>query len=138
MVWEYLQQFWQSIVEVANYPVEFFQNIGNAVAGAIGGLFESFFHFFNDLGLIFYWLAEQLKFIFLGLLSPVSYVFNTIKFFWVSAFQTPETPELSYTFSENILAVFNSIPHWDIVSSILASIVILVMGLAIIRLFLRS
>jgi len=138
MVWNYLSQFWEAVVDVGEYTIEFFQSIGNAVAGAIGGLFDNTFHLISDIGLIFNWFSTQLKDIFLGILQPVSYIFNLLKSFWGTAFTTPTTPELNFTFPQGVLDVFNAIPHWSTVSTVLAGIIILVMGIGIIKLFLHS
>lgn len=138
MVWNYLSQFWEAVVGVGEYTIEFFQSIGNAVAGALGGLFDNTFHLISDIGLIFNWFSTQLKDIFLGVLQPISYIFNLLKSFWGTAFQTPATPELTYTFPQEVIDVFETIPHWSIISTILAGIIILVMGIALIRLFLNA
>ena len=138
MVWNYLSQFWEAVVGVGEYTIEFFQSIGNAVAGALGGLFDNTFHLISDIGLIFNWFSTQLKDIFLGILQPVSYIFNLLKSLWGTAFTTPTTPELNFTFQQGVLDVFNAIPHWSTVSTVLAGIIILVMGIGIIKLFLHS
>jgi hypothetical protein len=91
-----------------------------------------------DFIAFFQWLFANLKIIFTCLLSPISYVFNVIGHFWSSAFLTPPTPDLVYTFSPEVLAVFNSIPHWAIFTAILGAVIIVFGGIAILQLFLHT
>jgi hypothetical protein len=96
---------------------------------------DTFFHTITDLALFVQWLFANLKIIFTSLLSPVNYIFGVIRYFWSSAFLTPPTPDLVYTFSPQVLAVFNSIPHWAIFTSVLGAVIILTGGIAILKLF---
>jgi len=138
MVWGYLNQFWDLIVAVGEYPIEFFQNIGLAVAGAIGSFFDVIFHNINDVFVIVVWLGVELKTIFLAIISPVVYFFNIVRWFFATAFQTPELPEVSYTFSQEILDVFNTIPQWSVISLVLGAIVLMLGGVAILKLLLKT
>ena len=69
MIWGYLSEFWDNITEVVvstlgnsiTYTIEFFQSVGNAVAGAIGSLFDDLIHHIYDVFLVIYWLFEHLK-----------------------------------------------------------------------------
>ncbi|MDD5639022.1 MAG: hypothetical protein PHO28_03920 [Candidatus Pacebacteria bacterium] len=138
MIWDFFSQFWNLITEVGEYPIEFFQNIGIAVAGAIGSFFDVIFHSINDIFVFIGWLGYSLKTIFLSLLSPINYIINVLRFFFATAFSTPAEPEITYTFSEEILDVFNTIPHWEILASILGAIIILVFGISMLKLLLRT
>ncbi len=138
MIWEYLAQFWNLITEVGEYPIAFFQNIGIAVAGAIGGFFDVIFHNINDIFVLVAWLGYALKVIFTSLLSPIIYFFNVLRFFFATAFSTPATPEATYTFSSEVLAVFNTIPNWPIFASVLGAIIILICGIGCLKLLLRT
>jgi len=138
MVWDYLGQFWDLIVAVGEYPVAYFQNIGLAVAGAIGSFFDVIFHNINDVFVLFVWLGVSLKTIFLSILSPISYLFNIIRWFFTTAFQTPSIPEVNFIFSPDILEVFNTIPYWSVLSSVLGAIVLMLGGVAILKLILRT
>jgi hypothetical protein len=137
-MWSYFQQFWQQIVQVAEYPVEFFQNIGNAVAGAIGGFFDAIFHFLIDVFVFITWLFAGLKVIFLALLSPITYFFTTLRFTFSQAFSTPPAPDVSYTFSSGVLEVFQAIPHWQAIQVVCGVGLIVVLGIATIKLLLRT
>lgn len=138
MVWDYLGQFWDLIISVGEYPVAYFQNIGVAVAGAIGGFFDVIFHNINDFFVIFVWLGVALKTIFLSLLTPITYFFNIIRWFFSTAFQTPSIPEVSFNFSAEILDVFNSIPYWSVLSSVLGAVVLMLAGVAMLKLLLKT
>ena len=106
MVWDFFSQFWDLIVEVGEYPVAYFQNIGLAVAGAIGSFFDVIFHNINDVFVIVVWLGLAFKGIFLSIVSPIVYFFNIVRWFFTTAFQTPELPEVSYGITlQNILPV---------------------------------
>jgi hypothetical protein len=99
---------------------------------------DTFFHTITDLALFIQWLFANLKVIFTALLSPVNYIFSVIRYFWSSAFLTPPAPEFTYTFSPEVLAVFNSIPHWSIFVSVIGAVVIVFAGVAILKLFLHT
>jgi hypothetical protein len=99
---------------------------------------EVFFHTFTDALLFVGWFFANLKVIFTGLLAMANYIFLVIGHFLSTAFLAPPTPELGYTFSPAILAVFNSIPHWAILSGILGVVVVFAGGVAILKLFLHT
>jgi len=143
MTWYYLSEFWDLITEsfatqtaeIISYPVSFFQNIGNAVAGALGNIFDTFFHTFSDLVLFFSWTGEILGKILYKLGSPFVYVFNFLKNTFSIGFSTPDAPDLTYTFSTSTLAVFDAIPHWQTLTTILGIAFTLFVGIAIFKLF---
>jgi len=138
MSWGFLSEFWNLIVGVAEYPVEFFQNIGFAVAGALGNFFDTIFHSFNDIFVFFVWIAVALKAIFLAIVAPVLYFFNVLRWFFTTALGTPETAELTYIFEPQVLEVFDAIPHWKLISLILGAIVLLLAGVATLKLLLKT
>ena len=138
MIWDYLNQFWDLIVQVGEYPVAYFQNIGLAVAGALGSFFDVIFHNINDVFVVVIWLGVGLKTIFLSLISPVSYFFNIIRWFFSTAFQVPDVPVATYQFSAEVLEVFQVIPYWSILSSVLGAVVLMVGGVAILKLLLKT
>lgn len=114
MEWGYLTEFWSKIVNVGDYTIAWFQGIGNAVAGAVGSLFEDLIHHFYDLLYIFQYLLEQLGTLFSIIFTPLTWIFNFVKGFFVSAFSTPLEPQITWVFSDDIIAVFNAIPYWNI------------------------
>jgi len=138
MIWDYLSQFWNSITAVGDYSIEFFQNIGIAVAGALGGFFDVIFHNLNDIFVFISWFFVNLKNIFVSMLAPIAYFFNVLKFFFTSAFGTPPPPEATFAFSQEVLDIFQAIPNWAIFSSVLGAIIIFIIGLSGLKLLLRS
>lgn len=142
MIWDYLSSFWDLLVAVnvaeVVYPILWFQQIGNAVAGALGKFFDVIFHNINDLFVFISWLFASLKTIFGALLSPINYIITIIRFFFATAFGTPADPIATYTFSPEILAVFNAVPNWAVISGIIGALIVLIAGISIFRLILRS
>lgn len=129
MDWGYLSEFWDKIAVVGEYTVEWFQGIGNAVAGAIGALFEDLIHHIYDVFYIAQYLIDNLVELFEVVFIPLIWVFNLIKGFFISAFADPVEPGIDWVFSDEILSVFQVIPYWDIFTFALGagiSIIVLV------------
>jgi hypothetical protein len=99
---------------------------------------DIFFHTITDVALFFQWLFANLKLIFTALLSPVGYVFAVIRYFWSSAFLTAPAPDLTYTFPAGVLDIFNTIPHWEIIVSVLGAVIVVFAGISILKLFLNT
>jgi len=121
MVWGYLSEFWDAITQVGDYTIEWFQNIGNAVAGAIGSLFEDLIHHIYDFFYIAQYLIDNLGELFNIILTPLAWIFNFVRGFFVSAFTTPVEAEITWVFTDEILEVFSSIPYWNIFTFALGS-----------------
>lgn len=143
MVWNYFSQFWNAIQEVvvggAAYTIEWFQSIGNAVAGAIGSFFDVIVHYIMDLFILIGWMGSVLKNIFLALLAPINYIFTFIKVFFSKAFSsTLPDPEATYSFSSDIISIFEAIPHWTIFGSVLGAVLVIIIGIATLKLFLNT
>jgi len=140
MIWDYLSQFWDSIVAVGEYPIAYFQNIGIAVAGALGSFFDFIFHNLSDFFLLLGWFGSNIKSIFISLLSPITYFFDVLRYFFTTAFSTAPIPDptATYTFSQEILDVFNTIPNWSIFSSVLGAGIILIIGISGLKLLLKT
>jgi hypothetical protein len=99
---------------------------------------EVFFHTFTDALLFFGWFFANLKVIFTSILSFANYIFIVLGHFLRVISQTPPAPQFTYTFSADVLAVFNSIPNWAIISTILGAVIIFAGGIAILKLFLHT
>jgi len=142
MSWDYLSSFWDQITGAVasttenwiSYPVSFFQNIGNAVAGALGQIFDTFFHTFSDIFIFGAWAGGMIGNIFLKLTLPFQFVYNFFKNIYSYGFATPSDPEITYTFSTSTMAVFEAIPHWSTITMILGVGLVLVIGLGIFKL----
>lgn len=114
-MWGYLSEFWGKIAQVGDYTIAWFQGIGNAVAGAIGGLFEDLIHHFYDILYSLQWFFEGLQNLFVIIFRPLTWIFNFGKGFFDTAFKTPaelgiEIGELG-SFGTNVMSVFNAIPY---------------------------
>ena len=118
MVWGYLSEFWdaitQEVVESGTYTIDWFKSVGNAVAGAIGALFEDLIHHIYDFFYIGQYLVDNLGNLFAVIFTPLTWIFNFVKGFFNSAFAAPIEPTITWTFSDNVLTVFNAIPYWNI------------------------
>lgn len=136
MIWGYLQQFWEAIVGVGEYTIEFFESIGNAVAGAVGGLFDFVNHSISDVFIFGGWLFSNLRIIFENLFLPIRFTYNFLKSFVAMAFSSPTgSSNVIWSFGDEIIAVFESIPHWATFSAVIGVVLLLLTGMAIIRQF---
>lgn len=89
-MWDYLSTFWDRIVSVGETTIEWFQQIGHAVAGAIGQLIEFPIRIFTDalalIGYVFSLLIEIFGLAF----RPITYFFALIVEIVKSAFVAPD------------------------------------------------
>jgi len=92
----------------------------------------------SDLGWFISWFFLGIKTIFVSILAPVGFIFILLKSILGAIFITPPNPAITFTFSQDILDVFNSIPSWSVVSSVLGAIVIFIIGIATFKLLLHS
>lgn len=136
MIWGYLTEFWNAITGVGEYAIEWFQGVGNAVAGAIGGLFHFINHSITDIFVLFGWLFSNFRDFFIGILLPIRYVYTFLKEFINTAVISPTTSaEALWQFPGNVMDFFNAIPLWNILSSVLGIAIIILVGFAILKRF---
>jgi hypothetical protein len=126
-MWGYLSEFWNAITEVGGTTIEWFQNIGNAVAGATGQLFYGTLHYLNDTWVFLGWIFSVLAQIVALFLLPLTFIFQFLKGFLSSVFAAPT--DFTFTWSSEVLAVFEAIPYWSTISLVLG------IGISIIALF---
>ena len=117
-MWGYLVEFWDAIIQVGDYTIEWFEQIGNAVAGAIGGLFEDLIHHIYDIFYIAEWFLDNLSQMLATAFTPLSWIFNFVRGFFVSATLTIEElgielPELS-VFTGDVQEVFENFPYMNL------------------------
>lgn len=140
-MWDYILQFWDSLTEVVvsagSYSVEWFQNIGNAVAGATGGLFDWLIHYINDFFIFIGWTFSMITDFLETFILPISYAFNFLKSFTTSAFSSPQVASASYYFSPEIKGIFDGLPYWNVVVSVLGVGILIIVGVSIFKLFLK-
>ena len=132
MTWGYLTEFWDAIAGVGDYTVEFFQSIGNAVAGAVGSLFDFFIHTFSDIIIYAGWFFDNLGSIFVSLFSPINFIFNFLRSFISSAIATPVDQNI-YVFPDQIKSLFSAVPYWDTVVLVLGVCVLIIVGASLLR-----
>lgn len=72
-----MSQFWDQVTSVlvdgGNYTVAWFQSLGNAVAGAVGSVFDSIFHVILDVMFSFSYIVDILFGFFRALIKPIDY-----------------------------------------------------------------
>ncbi|HUW46418.1 MAG TPA: hypothetical protein VMW50_11570 [Dehalococcoidia bacterium] len=116
-MWGYLAEFWEEIVQVGDYTIEWFQSIGNAVAGAIGGLFSELIHYIYDCFYLVWWLFDSLKDLFAIFFTPFTWIFNLGKGFFSVAFKTAEELGLEIGevagFDDSVFAFFDAFPYFN-------------------------
>lgn len=136
-MWGFLSEFWEQITSVGDYTIEFFENIGLAVAGAIGSLFDFLIHYISDFFVFLGWLFSAIKELVFSLILPISYIYSFLNAFISNAIKTPIEPEVNYTFTTSTLAIFNTIPYWETLSMVLGVSILIIGGIAIISLILK-
>jgi uncharacterized membrane protein len=138
-MWGYLSEFWDSITQVTlnawEYTTEWFQNVGNAVAGAIGQLFYSTLHYLNDTWVFLGWIFSVISSLISLFLLPLTYIFNFLKGLLSSIFSTPT--DFPYTWDAGILAVFNAIPYWSTISVVLGLCISIIIIFFVLKAFAR-
>jgi len=86
----------------------------------------------SDIVVFLGWFWENTTSILNDVFLPVRFIYAFLKQFFVSAFASPTTPEVSLEFSTNVLAVFNSVPYFDVlISTAILGITILIVGFII-------
>jgi len=133
MIWGYLTEFWNAITSVGEYTIDFFRNIGNAVAGAIGNLFAFIIHSITDIFVFGGWVIKSLGTFFANILQPIKFVFGFLKSFIDGAFATPVSSDPIWDFNPELMSVFNAIPYWTTISTVLGVCVLFVIGMAIVK-----
>lgn len=126
-MWGYLSEFWDAITEVGGYTIEWFQSVGNAVAGAIGSIFEDLTHHFYDIFYVIQYFLDNLGTMLSNAFLPLTWVFNFVRGFFASATMSLEeleieVPESMTLISENTIAVFEIVPYFNLLLTAIAGI----------------
>lgn len=132
-MWGYLSEFWDAITEVGGTTIEWFQSLGNAVAGAIGQLFYSTLHYLNDTWVFLGWIFSVIGQVVSLFLLPLNWVFNFLKGLLGQVFTAPT--DFSYSWSGDVLAVFAHIPYWTTISVVLGACISIIAVIFVLRLF---
>jgi len=144
-MWGTLSEFWNSITDsvasttenLISYPVSFFENIGNAVGGTLGSLFDNFLHTFNDLIIFTQYYISQMGQIFSNLSIPIQYVFYFFKNIFEYALGTPDTPEITYTWTAGVLSIFDHVPYWEVLGTIIGVGLTILAGAGMFKMLLK-
>ncbi len=138
MDWGFLGEFWNSIASTTvggvEYTTGWFQQIGLSVSGAIGSLFDNLIHTTSDFFIFLSWLFSGIKELVYAITIPINYVGAFLRGMVVNAVQEPPAPEASYAFATSTLSIFNTLPHWDIMSTVIGVSILVIGGVAIILL----
>jgi hypothetical protein len=141
-MWGYLTEFWEAItgvvVEAGNYTADFFQSIGNAVAGALGGAFDWVLHFLWDSLTFFRWILDAFSQVFSFLTAPLSYFYQFLKAFFLNVAKPPIDVSSEITqYATSTNAIFSAIPQWDTLTLILGVGVLVAGAVGLVSLFLK-
>jgi len=90
-------------------------------------------HLATDFSLFFSYIWENLWSIFSVLLDFYNYAISFISGV-ISQFQA-QSIEPFYTFSDNIIEIFEALPHWSIISTTLGASIMFIILLSTIKLF---
>jgi len=125
-MWGYLSEFWGAVTQVGDYTVAWFESIGNAVAGAIGGIFEDLTHHIYDIFYVGRWFLDNLGEMLATAFTPLTWIFNFVKGFFVSATMSLEElgielPEINLV-SDNVKAVFEIVPYMNLLLTAIAGV----------------
>lgn len=132
MIWGYLTEFWDKITAAAVGTVEYFQSIGNAVSGAMGGLFDEIIHYAFDSILIFRYFFEIAKQIFFALWQPVLFFFNFFQSY-IQKLNEPITYGSPLTFVSGVSTILNAVPSWSVLSTVIGAAFLFLIGFAAIK-----
>jgi len=132
-MWGFLSEFWNAITSVGDYTIEFFENIGKAVAGAIGSMFEFLIHTASDFVIFVSWTFDNLWNLTGYILQPIKFIFHFLKKFFISVFTPENTPEQIWAFSDEVIDVFNSIPYWKYFSVGIGAVILLFIAFKVIK-----
>jgi formylmethanofuran dehydrogenase subunit A len=69
------------------------------------------FDFFNVLR----YVMSNIASLFTLLFTPLQWLFNFLKGFFVGVSSPAEAADIAWTFPENIMAVFNAIPYFNLI-----------------------
>lgn len=140
-MWGYLSEFWNAVSSTTlnawEYTESYFYSIGNAVAGAIGSLFDFIIHYFQDLIITFAWYGYNLGLILYQILAPIKYIFVFTEKFVINSFTPPILPEEITGFATSTASFFRSLPYWNVVNLAIVVLILFIGGIAIIKLILK-
>jgi len=140
MDWGFLAEFWNSITSQTlnawEYTTDWFKQIGLAVAGAIGSLFDFLIHYISDFFIFLGWLFMAIKELFLAMLLPLNYITAFFKGFITNIIKSPVAPDTP-VIATSTMEIFESLPYWTALSQAIGYGILFIVGIGIIMLVLR-
>ncbi len=125
----FLGEFWDSITSATEGTVAFFQNIGLAVAGALGNIFQGIV----DIGISVAYAGTIIRQIFGLLMLPVQYVFFYLQQLFTLVFDSSITDQIQVGFSNEVLNFITSTPFYTPVMAVLFAVVSFYVGMSILH-----
>jgi len=127
-MWGYLTEFWDNVsgstIDAWEFTATWFQNVGNAVAGAVGNLFFFALRSINDFVVLIGWFFELIKTFFQFISTPFIWVIHIISAFFSNVGLPPT--DFSYTWNTDVLSVFQAIPYWSYISLVIGIVITLI------------
>ena len=127
-MWGYLAEFWDNVsgstIDAWEFTETWFQNVGNAVAGAVGNLFYFALRSINDFVVLIGWFFELIKTFFQFISTPFIWVIHIISAFFSNVGLPPT--DFSYTWNTDVLSVFQAIPYWSYISLVIGIVITLI------------
>jgi hypothetical protein len=84
------------------------------------------------------WAWQNIIIIVGKIFAPIRYIYIFLKSFISSALGTPIEPESIYAFSDEIKGVFQHIPYWNVLISVLIVGIMILMIMFILKTFLKT
>lgn len=132
----WLTEFWNAITDVVvgstTYTIDFFKQIGSAVAGAIGNIFLLPLQIIVDFGLAIGWILAQILNILFDIIAPFRFVAIFLYTFITSLFSQPAQVNL-FTQNQQSLSFLSSLPYWSVLSTIIIGLVVVTIIVATIK-----
>lgn len=117
----YLSQFWDSITSATADSVEWFQSLGNAVAGAMGNILLYPLQVMVDFGLAIVYFVSQVWSLISIFFAPFWFVVAWATAVVNAATQTYQTSPLFSEVTADVSNFFNSLPYWSALTSVIAA-----------------
>lgn len=134
MIINYLLQFWNAITSAAVGTIEYFQSLGNAVAGAIGNVVLTPAHYVVDFFLVLSFLFENLRIVFYSILLYLNYIFIYFKEVITKIdFSTAANPFA--VLPTDAITFFNSIPYFSTFTGVIIAGVMAIALIKILEMF---
>ncbi len=78
-------------------------------------------HIFFDIFNVLRYIVDNISTFFSILFVPLQWIFNFLKGFFVGINSAPPATAISWVFPTNIMAIFNAIPYFSVLTSAVAS-----------------